>query len=377
MSSYRNNHIQELDGLRGIAIIMVICYHTLYWSVGSNLSGPISIFIEISRIGWTGVDLFFVLSGFLITSILIKSKEKKYYYKNFYISRSFRILPLYWMTLIFVLILIPNSIKPVLFNLGFLANISSIFGVPMVFGVTWSLAVEEQFYILWPFVVRSINIEGLSWICFVILLLEPLLRLAGHALGEGVYFYTWFRLDGLALGALVACLNVKNNEKVKYFALMAIVLPVLTSVAFYRFGIMTRKSYLGAALQLSIVSLFYSGIVSMVLVYYRTFWLKPLRSRFLVWTGEISYALYLVHFLVLYELDKFWPKNNVKTTDHVVLDMLTTIIISYFIADLSRRYYDGPLNSYKKKLLKNGTEIEVGPLEESASAVSCPVEKTL
>jgi len=157
-----SRHYPALDGLRGIAILAVFCYHFGGGSKSSNWL--IQIWSGIADTGWMGVDLFFVLSGFLITGILYDTAHKPNRVKNFYARRSLRIFPLYYGVLLLFLLLTPTlqlHWKPGhLLYFFYLSNMMPLFtpglaspGPKMMVGHFWSLAVEEQFYLVWPFIV--------------------------------------------------------------------------------------------------------------------------------------------------------------------------------------------------------------------------------
>jgi peptidoglycan/LPS O-acetylase OafA/YrhL len=166
--------------------------------------------------GWIGVDLFFVISGYLITSILLATRERPHYYRNFYARRGLRIWPLYYLLLLFVfglsahlgawarqdvdwhvihwqyyLLYLQNLVYP---HLGSFALV-----------VTWSLCVEEQFYLVWPFIVRLCSRRMLTGVALAILLLGTPFRMWLHHIDSGMgFFFTFTRLDPIAAGALAA-----------------------------------------------------------------------------------------------------------------------------------------------------------------------------
>jgi len=162
----------ELDSLRGIAVSLVVCFHSFGFAYGlSGLSGIPRMLVALTMSGWVGVNLFFVLSGFLITGILLDTKSRPDYYQRFYWRRALRILPLYYAVLLLLLILARTGLVHrnvswsfLAVSAVYLANVASLLGVPMQYGVLWSLAVEEHFYLLWPAAVRSLSKRGV-WIC--------------------------------------------------------------------------------------------------------------------------------------------------------------------------------------------------------------------
>ncbi len=133
----------ELDTLRGIAVLGVLLHHGFYWRYGSSSFAPwVRPFMSATRFGWIGVNLFFVLSGFLITGILLDSKDKPHFYRRFYTRRALRILPAYYALLILLLVFRTSSVAFVGLSFFYLANMTEFFGVPCAYGPLWSLAVE-------------------------------------------------------------------------------------------------------------------------------------------------------------------------------------------------------------------------------------------
>jgi peptidoglycan/LPS O-acetylase OafA/YrhL len=213
--------VPGLDGLRGVAVLLVLMnnlypgYPQPYWD---------RIAYIVSNTGWMGVDLFFVLSGCLITGILLDTKRDKDYFRNFYARRVLRIFPLYFgFLLVWVAIVSlshwfdPRAARSFLDNQGwywsYLANLKIAFrgwGDGLEPGGFWSLAVEEQFYLLWPLVVLASPPRRLVWICVGMIATALLLRVGwtlfvpGKQAHLAVYVATPSRMDGLAAGALVA-----------------------------------------------------------------------------------------------------------------------------------------------------------------------------
>ena len=208
-------HVPGLDGLRGIAILLVIPHNIDVLPAPGPLEYPVAILMHA---GWIGVQLFFVLSGFLITGALLESRRADNYFKVFFARRVLRIFPLYYAVLISVLVL-----APILFQVPevlrttrqhqvwlwtFLSNWTLPFGLGVAaFGPFWSLAVEEQFYLLWPFVVRRCTIKLFLYVCAILTVAALLFRVI--AVAEGwpklvPYMFTISRMDALACGAAAA-----------------------------------------------------------------------------------------------------------------------------------------------------------------------------
>jgi len=159
------SRMPELDTIRGIAVLLVLFFHGFGFRYGvQGLSGFPKLFVAATLPGWMGVNLFFVLSGFLITGILLDTKPKAGYYRSFYTRRALRILPLYYGVLLLLAVLTRTgwvnrqaSWAFLALSFFYLSNVTGLFGVPMQYGVLWSLAVEEHFYLLWPAAVRSLS----------------------------------------------------------------------------------------------------------------------------------------------------------------------------------------------------------------------------
>jgi peptidoglycan/LPS O-acetylase OafA/YrhL len=216
--------IPALDGLRGVAIIAVLCSH-LIW--------PSPSFDGIDRVlfnGWVGVDLFFVLSGFLITRILCETRDEPGYFRRFYVRRSLRIFPIYYLFLAILFLVVPlilrlsheemsTSLRDLIDRQGwywsYLVNVlqaSNHAAIDRQWSAHfWSLAVEEQFYLFWPAVVLLVPRRQLATLCVAIVLFA----LAGRIwIASGTNPFTAFvsmptRLDALAAGAFVAALSKK------------------------------------------------------------------------------------------------------------------------------------------------------------------------
>src|ERR1700687_2454964 len=215
-----SRRIPELDGLRGLAILLVLFYH--YIESSPVLPGFLSV---AGRLTWSGVDLFFVLSGFLIGGILLNARESPNYFKAFYVRRAYRILPIYAATLAaFWLIRALSHVDysdnvslqwlfsrafPWYFYATLTQNISmSYYGAlgPAWLGATWSLAVEEQFYLTLPFLIKYVKPRRLRYLLGIVILFAPvfrtLLRLFVTHGEVGTYVLMPSRADALMLGVL-------------------------------------------------------------------------------------------------------------------------------------------------------------------------------
>jgi peptidoglycan/LPS O-acetylase OafA/YrhL len=209
-------YLPQLDGLRGVAIALVLASHC----VVTPASGVIAWVIRNAvSIGWTGVDLFFALSGYLIAGILLRTRSRPHYFLNFYARRFLRIVPLYAVLVSAVLALASRlpfgptgPVWPfVTYTSNFWLAFHRVGWLPAPSGYPplahlWSLAIEEQFYLVFPFMVYVLDRRRLRTTLWVVLALSPLVRVAINAIiapGQS-YFITLGRLDALAMGALIA-----------------------------------------------------------------------------------------------------------------------------------------------------------------------------
>ena len=218
-----NKHVPALDGLRGIAVLVVIVYHFtaghVSTSIGHSFHGIAS---QFANIGWGGVDLFFVLSGFLITGILYDAKGAPHYFSNFWMRRVLRISPLYYGVLIAIFFIGPlicsysslvrqhlnEQIWAWAYGLNFYYALPSHVLIN-VFWLQhfWSLAIEEQFYLIWPFVIFFLKPKTamcISAFCIGLALLLRVILVVDHYDPIVVWNLTPCRMDGLALGCLCA-----------------------------------------------------------------------------------------------------------------------------------------------------------------------------
>jgi peptidoglycan/LPS O-acetylase OafA/YrhL len=323
-------------------------------------------FVVATYCGWAGVNLFFVLSGFLITGILLKDRNDSDYYRNFYMRRALRILPAYYAVLVLLLVLartgaIERHASWSFLGLSFiyLANMTELFGVPGQYSVLWSLAVEEHFYFLWPAVVRSASRRLLPWICVLIIFLCPVERAYyywhHYEYGAG---YTWLVADGLAWGALLGVLaraSLSTRPAMFRLGLACLLGSAAAIVALLPLGVGTSGSFVGGVLRLSLVNSFFAGVLALSLVAGSGPWRAVFDRPVLRFLGEISYGLYLIHMLAFGIVDKLlgrWGLHLSRTSGGPVLLLArfaAAVALSTAIAYLSRWYYEEPFLRLKNK----------------------------
>ena len=337
-------YMPELDSLRGLAVLLVLLFHGIAPPLSPNWSHAERILIAVSGYAWVGVNLFFVLSGFLITGILIDSKNDVHYYSRFYARRAFRILPALWCMLL--VLLISARIDWRFFGLSafFLANFAPLLGVTLQYGPLWSLAVEEHFYLLWPAAVR--NLQRRTWIgiAVFIILATPVLRWLGYVHAGRpagwVSLYTWCNLDGLALGALLAISVRAPNFRREHLARVAF--PLLL-IGFAGCVLSTRSLAAIAILLSSACNIAALGLISCALLIGTTERKAFVDRPVLRFFGWLSYGLYLVHVFAFYVIDIAFGRgwSLLRQSNNPVVAMLLRFALgsalAIALAFLSRR----------------------------------------
>jgi len=308
-------HIPALDGVRGLAILLVIPHNTNLM-LEAAFHGPAYIVKEFLLFGWAGVQLFFVLSGFLISGALLDSQDSPTYYRAFYARRALRILPLYYGILaVTFLVLAPLQLAPVetrqsqqhqIWLWTFLSNWTDPRGLTVAgFAHFWSLAVEEQFYLLWPLALHRMRPERVLRLCLGICVaafgFRTAMRVAGFS-SECVYEFTICRMDALAMGAASAALVRLPSWKARlersarhlpWAALAVLVSGALLTHDYARGGWQTQTlgmTILAAAFTLLLLAALgkYAGRENWLS---RALSIAPLRSA-----GKYSYGMYVLHF---------------------------------------------------------------------------------
>jgi len=310
--------LPTLDGLRAIAILLVVPHNL---NLIATFDGTQFVVAALHR-GWIGVQLFFVLSGFLITGILLDARDAPDYYRSFFVRRALRIFPLYYATLLvlFVLLpalgLVPTSFKrDAMVELSYWAYFSNWYG-PFHQGEEsvshfWSLALEEQFYFLWPFVIHRRSAGWVMRLCLAIaaasLLFRVVMLLAGTP-AQAIYQFLVTRMDALALGgAAAAAFRVPSAASWtldhRRFLLGASLLSLVAGAVISRGYNFTHPATLSLGftfLAVAFALLVAAGVAADLLG--AAGWPAALRWSFLRRVAKYSYAMYVLsvplHFLV-------------------------------------------------------------------------------
>jgi len=354
----------ELDSVRGFAILMVLFFHGFASRYGTQgLSGFSKLFVWFFSPGWIGVNLFFALSGFLITGILPDSKHHPKFYRRFYLRRALRILPAYYGLLLLLALLGRYAVLGEMTSWAFLglsaiylANVTVLFGVPMLFGVLWSLAVEEHFYLVWPLVIRNVSRCGAGVVAVAIAAGATLARVVTWKLGYdyGAH-YTWLVADALALGSVLAVL-VRGPLGTRTGVKVILLAGFLASCALVLIDVPLHHPFAGGSLHITALNLLCTGAVGATLLLGTSSWSFLVQHRTLRFFGEISYGLYLIHMLVfnIYDnlLQRFFPHLPLFKGhfDLIVIRFLTCGSIAIGLAVLSRKYFEEPFLRLKDRI---------------------------
>ncbi len=373
-------HIRELDGIRGIAAILVFFHHVCYTNFNPVGWGPgVRFLYRFSSIGDHGVDLFFVLPGFLITSLLIKDRASPAYYRDFYWKRALRILPLYAMCLLGVALFIPHAGKEVLLSAFFVVNLAQLFNIGTT-GPFWTLAIEEQFYLLWPTVVRRRSIHQLSRWAFAIGLIALVLRLGFACFGHYNYHLTFLRCDGLAAGALLACWYERRETRIIRRESTAIALAAVAGLLCILAQIPIPATHRGIAFSAGLiqtgVTLLAVSFIACVIANQGAPLLAVFRSRLLVFFGLISYAMYMTHTYVLLAYNTLQGPPATGNVYALALRFFTVLGLTIALCLLTRYLVELPAMSLRRFVLSKPAppaEIEA-PLLANETATSPATE---
>jgi peptidoglycan/LPS O-acetylase OafA/YrhL len=333
--------IPQLDAVRGVAVLLVLLHNTSTYP-------PLHL---VADNGWMGVDLFFVLSGLLITGILLDTKQSDGYFRNFYARRCLRIWPLYYAALLFMFAVVPH-LRPSEAQTIFAARSSPWWAYPIflqnflvpvptaatgLLGVTWSLAVEEQFYLVWPLVVRFCSESQLRRIAIAVICLSPVLRFFLAQRGVVIYSNTFCRLDGLMAGALLAT-AIRSNRFVasKFVPAAWISLLISAALALWLDTLQVRW------IVFSLVALASASFVFLALFSSQKWFRAILTNRFLVYTGAISYGIYLLQKIPVDAAKSFHLDR------HPLLELVITTAATYAIATLSWNLLEKPFLKLKR-----------------------------
>jgi peptidoglycan/LPS O-acetylase OafA/YrhL len=377
-------HIPGLDVLRGIAILMVLLYHgtdgRVPWDTTTSwLHWP----LFVARYGFSGVQLFFILSGFLITGILMDTAAKTDYYRKFYVRRFLRIMPVYLLMLVVLKLTHIAGWKFILAALLYIANMASLVGArTSEYGVLWSLAVEEQFYLIWPFMVRKLSPHSLTRFILGYFVFDLVLRIIFlfYFPTADIAYKLWFNAELLLAGALIAISLRRNllhgNNITRWIRLLAVLACVAWPMTLFYdlhpshalwhglLGVCYRFSFLFTYSALLLV-----GLRSNTGPHARL----SAGARLLTFFGYISYGLYLVHQLVFYELERMLKgtalDDYARRPAMLLLNTALCCAISILLAWLSRRFFEERFLRQKDRIVPYQAPAANNPAETNPASV--------
>ena len=356
-------HIPALDGLRGLAVLLVILFHT---AGGAQSSHPILHTIgRINQSGWIGVPLFFILSGFLITGILWRNYEDPHWARSFYMRRILRIFPLYYLALLLVILATAlqgnwlSVMQRIWIPIFFLQNLPHLYSLtittpsPLKLYHLWTIAVEEQFYLLWPFLLslQRTPRQALK-LCAAVIGTSILFQLA-------LAFTPWLDLYApsliscaaqLAIGAALAILIQTPHWQA--LTRQAPIVFFSGLVVFAASTVFDQRSHPSAILhqlvEIPSITLAFAALLVLALQPGR---LQNLFSlRWLRWIGEISFGMYIYHVLLL-SLFNSAARHLTQSSTGIVY-LTTRFLIAFFgtilISWISFRFYERPFLRLKR-----------------------------
>jgi peptidoglycan/LPS O-acetylase OafA/YrhL len=373
-------NIRALDGVRGLAIILVMLHH---FEPRIPATNPMLICVKfICSYWWSGVDLFFALSGFLITGILLDTRDADNYFRAFYARRLLRIFPLYYTVLIFILVMlrppVPLAADRKLYFLyltNWLVLWKGHWG-PNILGHFWSLAVEEQFYLIWPFCVWLLLPKKLIKVAIVVSVIALLTRIfwvAHSGPSDAIVLATVTRMDSLLCGALgaILCRDPTALPTLRKWS-PRIFVVMIVAFAGCALAFLLRpdsRLYFTETLGFSLLALGFASLVvhaavsddSTVAVQ------RVFRNRVLTEFGRYSYGIYVFHVPVLMICDALiymWlPVSLAQNVSFSIAYVGFLITTSFVIAKISYEYFERRFLALKRYFEPIYSRTEKSPID--------------
>ena len=379
-----SSRLPALDGLRGIAVLAVMLHHFSPWQPGD--SGYRAFLAGITASGWAGVDLFFVLSGFLITGILYETRSGPHYFRTFYARRALRIFPAYYAVAAAMLLLLPALDHFGVIHLGALSggqssllteltelrheqawfwlygmNILACLGQNLyVLNHTWTLAIEEHYYLLWPLIVYLLPRRGLLFACAAMIIIALGLRITlpfcGGNWDMASYLLTPCRMDGLAIGSALAILarSTPQETLVRAARIVFLITGVLLLAHIAWRHRLDNENYLLRSVGLTVLSFFFAAALTLAVTASPASLIgRFAANRLLVFLGIYSYGIYLFHRLLVWPMARFAGVSFFNRLLHFqpaaeVLSVLAAIAATVGLAFLSWHLYEKQFLKLKK-----------------------------
>jgi peptidoglycan/LPS O-acetylase OafA/YrhL len=346
------HYIKEFDGWRGVGILFVILAHSAtQYFIGA----------------WIFMEMFFVMSGFLITGILVDTKPKPGYYKNFMARRIVRVFPLYYLSLIIFFFVLPETWM----DFSYYNNRQAwywLYGTNWLMSIEgrsptqtidhfWSLAIEEQFYITWPLMVWIFSRKNLVRFCLFLFVASYIFRNIGLQLGFVIpfpYVATLGRMEPIVLGSLIALL-VRSNKSIleKITPYVLLIFGLLSIVSFIYAGSFHMDHPVNYRFTYTMVDIFFAGMITLTLSSNLPVLLRRIfRHPFIIKVGVMSYGLYIFHNIIFSLVEHNYKTSFVQLTGNeiaghaavVVCALLITAPVVYTI----HKYIEVPLWKFKR-----------------------------
>lgn len=345
-------YFKGLNGIRAIASLIVVIWHTDQFSKVFNLS---EIGFYANGMDGNAVDMFFVLSGFLITYLLLAEKEKTktLHLKHFYFRRILRLWPLYYLSVVISLILIYLGIVPKISNLAssiflytfFMANVAYLLNLAISSIMPlWSVGVEEQFYLIWPHIIKrtSSYLKVFISIFFLFLIIKLCVYLLLSPKSLLFYFLSITRIDIMAIGAIGAYLVYSNHNILKIIYRKEIqILSWFILIA----SIVYKPIHIFSFIDQELNAVFYMIIILNVSSNKSS--LISLENTFMNFIGKISYGIYVYHMIIIYVISYTISFLDYEL-DHFMLYPVV-LIFTILTATLSYYYFETPFLKLKHK----------------------------
>jgi peptidoglycan/LPS O-acetylase OafA/YrhL len=349
--------IIQLDGLRGFAVLLIIIWHYGNNELSNNTTHFANYFKLATSYAWSGVDLFFVLSGFLLGGILIKNKTSESYFKTFYIRRICRIFPIYFLSLLLILAIIFSGYgqttewgktEGVPFWSYFTFTQNVFMGIHSTLGNrwlshTWSLALEEQFYLILPLLIYFLNTRALLIVLSIAIAASPIFRYYSNNWYEAFNFL-YCRFDALFTG--VICAYLFQNEHSKAFIVRKRKLLELFLIFFSLVIILLsiKKITTPYYLENSLLSITYCILLLIILTNENKIFSNLFSNVILTKIGVISFGLYLFHQPVSGLVHYFFFQHEPQINSYAQLIATAfSLAISIVLAGLSYRFIEKPI----------------------------------
>ncbi len=348
----RLTYYHSVDGLRGVTALMIVAGH--FFSLKGSLNS--AVLQSVFDFFGTGVSLFFLLSGFFITRILLKSLGSESYFKNFYVRRALRIFPLYYFALAAYYII------PMFFDIGF--QYSTLFSkqayyyfflqnlaITFSWGASgphhfWSLAVQEHFYLFWPAIIYFFYgatgrklIYASAFLLFLPLLVRYFMLLRGYSINH----FTLTRLDQLVWGGLLAILErnkVLTKKNLKYF-----VACIITGFALIILIYIKLSPFYIELFKHDVLGILYSGVIGYCVINENSGVItKIIKQKPLKYLGKISLGIYVWHVLII-----FLMRGHI--TGYSIFNFLILVGLTTLLASMSYYWLEKPFLQLKKRFV--------------------------